>query len=343
MERTHRNALRWRSDLRRVLIIGFSVTEMPSSYPPRLQRLVAQRRGDVEVAFCGLGGVTIDALAYFVDHVIDAYPEYDHICYEVATGNGRFLYQENLRTYPGFFLEIWSWVEALVAKAHARHRSVSFVNFPRQDVNYASDIVEGVIAQFCALRRLPLLPLSYELLVQDITLESLLGDVVHPNPAGAELYAAKVFDFLSNLPDAPHAYPPQPQQRYGAISLPAALARISGTFRRRGFFADYAACEGGEEIVIQLPEPVTVDGVAALVGPRSGALTIVTDVVSEVMLYDEFCYYERMMPIMGGFGTAKDITLRVSPELPGITLLKGQPDLGPRKLGLIYLFTRSAD
>ncbi len=325
----------------RVLIIGFSVTEMPGSYVPRLQRLLDQRAPSWSLTFCGLGGVTIEALSYFVDQILDEYAECDHICYEVASGNGRYIYQGKLNKSSDFEQALWSMIEALVLKAKRRNASVSFINFPRQDVLYSDDFLERIIREVCIIHHLPALELSRELFELSIPPEDFLLDSVHPTPLGAEFYAEKVYYLLEQIANQsrPPALPGQSASGLGYLSFADLSQAENKRFERRGFSAPYIEIKGGGNIEVNLPEPMLIKGLSAIVGPKSGIINVYTENYNSFNLYDEYCYYERMMTINEDMGVSGWVKIELSEDLPTIPLLKGEPDLGERSIGLIHLYT----
>ena len=87
-----------------------------------------------------------------------------------------------------------------------------------------------------------------------------------------------------------------------------------------------------------LPEPTRIVGLSVICGPKSGNLTVTTDRVRDFMLYDEYCYYERMMTFVQDLGVASEIKFQLGAETPAIPLIKGEKDDGPRRMGLFRVF-----
>lgn len=326
----------------KTLFVGFSVTEMPSSYIPRLQWLAATRQSDVQIDKCGIGGITTQALPYIINRILSNKEGADRVIYEVATSHVRSVYSSNLDVTQSYHMEIWAHIEQLILCARIHGKDVAFVNLPKAGINYYDDSLEKIIAQVCALYGVPVLSVSVELMFAGVQTELLAGDGVHPNAIGVEIYAEKILNFIERLG-------PLKQSDYTFFSSRVRFdcVRFSDystinrhRFDRHGFSEDFVTIREGETIVLDLPENTQIDGFAVLCGPKSGTLVIETDTVRKFFCHDEYCYYERMMTIVESLGQTNRVSVHLLPDLPNIPLLKGEGYSGPREMGLFYLFVK---
>lgn len=323
----------------KILLIGFSVTEMPLSYVPVLKSMIDTRGADISVVQCGIGGITNEHLVYFIDEAIEHYADCSHVTLEITTSYVRQIYAARISEDKEYFREIWRNIEALIFKCWARGKSVSFVNLPRRDVDYTSDFFESIIAQVCGMHGVPVLSVSYDYFLKDIPLDALFTDVVHPTRLGSELYAEKILSFLTSIDTSARKVESWSiPEKFGSISIPDHTDAPSDVFRRHGFVSNYAIIKGGETLTMVLPQPTKIAGLSVICGPKSGNLTVTTDIARDFLLYDEYCYYERMMTFAQDLGVTSEIKFHLGVETPAIPLIKGEKDEGPRQMGLFRVF-----
>jgi hypothetical protein len=328
------------AQMEKTLIIGFSVTEMPSSYFPIAQWTAQTQNLGMELRKCGIGGITTESLPYFIDHVLDRHPDCTRVVFEIATSYVRQVYQQHAAYNTAYSREIWQHIERLILACHARGKEAAFFNLPRADVNYADDMLEAIILKVCSVYSTPALSLSNEFFLQKVDIPSLLIDEVHPTPLGARLYAEKLLGFLRSLEKTQLRRASQPiRHRYNALDI----GRISGgskrKFVRHGFEADYALVQEGKPLRVDFEDQQKIEGFSVLCGPRSGMLTMTTDQKRDFFCYDEHCYYERMMTSVQPLGTTGTIIFEIQPDIPTTKLLKGEKDLRSREIGIFFLFT----
>ena len=328
--------------LTNTLFIGFSVTEMGSSYIPRLRSLVDRQDVEITIDHCGIGGITPEGLVYFVDRIIKSRPECQRVVFEVATSYVRDVYKGHLAHHSDYYKQIWAHFEQLISVSRWLGKDVAFVNLPRADIDYRDDPLESIISQVCAMHWVPLLSVSYQLHTDGIDLGSILLDEVHPQPVGAVLYAEKILNFLVKL-GAAKCRAPQTERltRFGNVAIAERTHGETEVFQRHGFREHYAIIHGGDSITIELEEERSLEGFSVLCGPKSGILTIETETVQDFVCYDGFCYYERMMTATQLLGRSRRATFRLSTEVLDIPLIKGVKDEGPRRMGLFYLFSNN--
>ncbi|MGJ7582379.1 SGNH/GDSL hydrolase family protein [Variovorax sp. RHLX14] len=324
----------------KILVIGFSVTEMPSSYFPIAQRTAQTQNLGIELRKCGIGGITTESLPYFIDHVLDRHPDCTRVVFEIATSYVRQVYQQHAAYNNAYHREIWQHVERLILACHERGKEVAFFNLPRADVNYADDMLESIILKVCSVYSTPVLSLSNDFFLQQVDIPSLLVDEVHPTPLGAQLYAEKLLSFLGILGAPQVRRGSQPtRHRYNALDIGHFAEDSKRKFLRHGFEADYALVQEGKPLTVNLGSQQKIEGFSVLCGPRSGMLTMTTDKKRDFFCYDEHCYYERMMTSVQPLGTTGTVTFEIQPDIPQTKLLKGEKDLRSREIGIFFLFT----
>lgn len=325
----------------KTLVIGFSVTEMPSSYFPIAQWTAQTQNLGIEIRKCGIGGITTESLPYFIDHVLDRHPDCNRVVFEIATSYVRQVYQQHAAYNNAYYREIWQHIERLILACHARGKEAAFFNLPRADANYADDMLEAIILKVCSVYSTPVLSLPNDFFLQQVDIPSLLIDEVHPTPLGAQLYAEKLLGFIRSLGTPQLRRGPQPvKHRYNALDIGSIVDEGSRRkFLRHGFEADYALVQEGKPLTVNFGSKHKIEGFSVLCGPRSGMLTITTDQKRDFFCYDGHCYYERMMTSVQPLGTTETVTFEIQPDMPQTKLLKGEKDMRSREIGIFFLFT----
>ena len=318
--------------------IGFSVTEMASSYIPRLKAL-SEREGDgMRITHCGIGGINLYDLVYIVDDLLDQQSS-DWVIFEVATSSARHRYYKDAAADRAAVRLIVDHVRSLIAACRRRGRKVAFVDLPRRDTFVEQDLLESVIARVCSHENVPHMSLSFDSYVSDYPLQIVMNDGVHPNQAGAEYYAAAIHRFMRARLQTQDKPLSSAAPRFMSLNADDLLPNVAATeFRRHGFAGRHTTIQGGAPMVVDFGKTVRLKGLSVLTGPRAATLKIAAgDAVTDFECYDEFCYYARMKILSDLNVVTNKVALTLSPEIPEIKLLKGEPDLSPRELGLFYV------
>ena len=169
----------------------------------------------------------------------------------------------------------------------------------------------------------------------------MLNDEVHPSWLGAEMYASRALDLIRRMrsrPDKPSAVLDQ-RRRFDSTRVADQPSADRRTFRRHGYVADYALLKEGQTLEVNFSEPRQLMGFAALIGPRSGHLTVTSDTQRDMIFYDQHSYYERMMTTVQDLGCVDRISFTLENKIPDIPLAKGEPNLDSRQMGLFYIFS----
>lgn len=317
----------------RVLCLGYSVTEL-TGYVERANALAAEAGGALTFVKSGWGGHSLPSIACLIDEILDALP-CDAVLLELFTGNVRYFDAATMRAY----------LDDILAATARRNLPVAFLGLYQGGVDYRTEVVAGLLAEYRALHAIPYRDLA-ALVAAAPDIAALLGDGTHTTPAGADFYGAAVCAYLHEEPPS-RAYAVRFRKRpVRWVSLP--VRTLPGPacpfeLRRNGIPLHFLELREGESADIPLGRPRRVIGALVTYGPNAGELTFrdaAGGPARRVVAYDAFSYYTRSvfrtvtLPVLS--------TLRVaqSAALPEIALRKGEPDRGPRLGRVSHVFCR---
>jgi len=329
--------------MRRVLILGYSVTADKSGFAEFVRSSTALSGMDIEVDVCGVGGLNPLTLAVLYEGHVKRYGRYDYVFLEIATSIFGTKITDWAREGLDLFYDLCERIQASSAR-------VALINLYRDDFNYPYHVFDMVLESLATRYELPLLDLAAGLIRREGRdfCRSLLRDVVHTNTIGAEYQAQKVCEFIKSVVQAnkPQRHLPDPQYKARAIDFaPASLHRPPYVFSRSGLQVDCGVLHAGESCELVIPPGARVYGISFISGPVSGEFTLSFSGIAKpivVQTYDEHCYYSRynfrsFPPITGG----QAVSVNQTDGLPSyIKLAKGEPDTSARvgRLGALHYF-----
>lgn len=310
-----------------ILVVGFSVTADTPGYVEAAARL-PQVSDCSRLEKIGIGGIHLPQLKFLMPGLLEEHRP-DLVILEIATSAIRMS-----RQWMAVYGDL---LDDLLDCCRARGVGIAILDLPRHDVDYATDALVAHHAAICA--RLGISYARVELR------PDLLRDGVHPSPAGHAHYAAALLDLVekcdaASIPDwAPHDPP------FRALEITSLVRpdRARYPYRRAGYQVDMVRSDPDEPIRVTIPDGWQIVGLSYLIGPRSGRIRI-SDAVAErrMAVYDQHSYYERFGATVFAGLPGPDIVVEQLPEMPGVALLKGEPDTSARVGYLAHVFVAKA-
>lgn len=312
-----------------ILVVGFSVTAEHSFVEICRERLGQGSTTRIDKA--GIGGWFPFLLRHVIGEILDQYRP-DHVVFEIAT--------PSLRGQDRPHADHLDSIRCLAATAVQRGaRRVSFLDLPRSDVDEATDWMWPMHRDFCAAHGLGYAAVPLR--------DGMLRDVVHPSDAGKQAFADALMALLEtpDIPDDARAALTAIRNPYGSIPAHRYGRGSAGLrdYARSGYEVTPVRIPAGDTVRFDFGQPVRVLGYSMLIGPASGALTLTAgETTHRAEGHDAFCYYERIAATFFAERACTSLTIRQEPEQPGIALLKGEVNTGPR-MGHICSFFVAGD
>jgi hypothetical protein len=321
----------------RILILGFSVTEVGDGYAPLVRRALAARASDLEVNICGIGGLNPLPVPAIYNDVLLRRGPFTHVFIEIGTS----IYGQ---TPADSFADKADAVYDLLYSIASSGASVGLINLFRKDFEYDYYAYDMMLEALAYRFDLPLLDLGAGLERQrgrDFAC-SLLRDLVHPNGEGSPFQAQAIEQFVLEVLAAPRRVQrlPRPKLRRKALWL-AERGGSANTvlFSRAGLSVDALALPAHESCTVRIPDGATPLGLSFLSGPLTGELEIDGEHFPKplkLQTYDGHCYYRRFnFAKVGVPASSKTMRIRQLAAVPSIPLSKGQADPS-RRVGELF-------
>lgn len=323
--------------MKKILIIGFSVTADSKGYAEIAKQLLTQADPTLDVHVLGVGGVNPLPLTALFDLINIESSGYTDVVLEIATS----IYGLKISSVEEEILDV---LYGILHRLQAAGIRTSFVNLFRDNFDYNYHIFDMVIESICSRHDVRLLDLGRQLLVARgrVFCRSLLRDDVHTNETGSNFQgvsvASFILDFVADRKYRNFKFPAPRKIRRGIEFKNYTTHRTA--FRRSGLSCEVAVLNEFESISIPLPDDVNVFGISFISGPRSGDIEIDFHDGNPHRLscFDEYCFYKRYN--FARFKTRSSLgSVKVS-QLSGISavsLKKGDKDSSPRIGELVQL------
>jgi len=310
------------------LIIGFSVTEDKKGYIKHLTELANKKPEPFDIEIRAMGGETMRLVPFIFDQIVTK--KYDYIAFEIATSRRFF---DDPERYMKLLSEI-------AYKCRQVGSTPAFINLYRDDVDYVTDKMTVVIADFCRQYGYPLLNMVENFLdlkhSEDLWLY--VRDGVHLTDMGSQLVAGKVVDFLYDCLNKDMSW-----DRPTFVSAPALVPGTPPkTFSRGDITLPILEVRENETIKLVLPEPGYVMGLLFMIHPLGGEFLLEADTRKRPLRcfgYDRNAYYSRFSSLMFEPFFANELTVTSLPGRPNIKLSKGDPNEEPRVNSIAGIFT----
>jgi len=328
----------------RLLLLGFSCTELGDGYTKTLIPSLQAELPGIEIFRCGLGGLTPPTIPFFLKRLHETKGPFTHVVLEISTSSYQWLQGVNAITTRDVLLDtiqLCNDINALpiflmlYRKAHKKPTIV------------LNDIIREVSDQ-TQTPRIDLAEAFSDKYGHEFS-QSLLRDVVHTNATGGALQADLALWQLINWMNTQNDRPivsTQPKLRRTPRSIDSLAADQipRGVFSRRDLQQTYVDLPEGDSLTIDLGEPRLVMGVSYAMGPATGYFQMIIDADNDKPItvpgFDQRCYYPRMSfrPFNAYKGRKlQSITFQVIPGHESVKLLKGERDAGPVKAQLVDL------
>ena len=303
-----------------LLIIGFSITEEKNGYVKELEEKLKSNT-EVLISSKAIGGVTFQLLPYILPSILEN--KVDHIIFEIASC---YRFENSVDKYLILLEEISNI-------CISKEISFSFVNLFRENIDYDSDLLTLSISSFALKRNIPVLNLFQYINKNNKT--EFLRDGIHTNKYGANFYAEKILDFINHkIVNNTNSFKKIIPISQLVCSVPFEIK----TFSRGNVEFEYGILKAGVNYEFLLQEPVLINGIIHIQGPKSGVCQLLCPEVNfsrNIHMYDEHCYYSRYSSQFIPEAKIKKINLLQSEAIPSIQLRKGTKDESEREAHII--------
>lgn len=308
----------------RLLTLGFSVTAEAEGYIK-----FAQERSDgdgIEYRKVGLGGFAPKSIPPLLDYIL-TWERPDALVLEIATSA--------FRQVPGAQEVHRGVLASMLNQIHERGIPCAMYDLPRADVDHGTDWMVRMHKDVCEE-----LGLAYRRVDPE---EGMFRDMVHPTESGREVMGLRYMELVEtlkrdgwNVPGAVAA-----EARDFCFPVRKLINSPEGEmFHRAGLHMQTAELRPGKPQRLRLPKPARVTGLMVVAGPKSGTLRLTSEEGEERLAetYDIFCYYQRPFHVEVDPFVTRSLMIEQLPDLPEVTLQKGDKDTGPRLGQLLALF-----
>ncbi|WP_233829897.1 SGNH/GDSL hydrolase family protein [Paraburkholderia sp. ZP32-5] len=324
--------------MKKVLFLGFSVTEQRWSYAYELKDRW-ENSGFAHVSIVALGGFQPSSALHYLEEVL-ARDFYDTVVLEVSTSNWRI--GSNRPISFGWPLR---YLVESVLRAGAKP---VFLCLPRTGIDYSADLATDVTREVANEYGVPLLQLDVEMAGNGV-LEKMHPDGIHPTPEGAKWTANRIEDELKALiaserPSFKNEYFFQPNTFWVEKLLPS-TAPDDYRIDRGGYPSNCASITPNKVRYFDVGREITVFGIMIGHCPTGSKITMIADggISWTALAYDEFCYYQRITVRQTPEFTARTFAFTVSRDLPDVKLAKGEPSQDDRCVPVLGLNARNMD
>lgn len=311
----------------RVHIYGLSVTEDSNGY----FSLLTEEAPHWEVSRSSIGGIQPNHAKYLFP-LLACSDSPDVVIVEWSTGAFRK------------WMKRESYLEALLVLLSGFHigSKIVLLDLPRKDVEWRFDWVADINSIVARRLGLGYISLGQILEKRSIDLKGLLRDEVHNSELGASTYAkeivAAVDACVAGVAGFEYLLPFS-----GTSILPHdSLASKVETFSliRGGVEAKFSEIRPNFDLVLALSGNECFRGLSYFMGPTSGELFAFGDTgrMLRVEGYDDRCYYSRISAIECPPVLTRRVTIQQSPDIPSVSLLKGEKNTSARCGGVLSIF-----
>jgi hypothetical protein len=312
----------------KILILGFSVTEVGDGYAPLVRRALAARASDIEMSTCGIGGLNPLPVPALYNDVLLRQGPFAHVFIEIGTS----IYGQ---TPADSFADKADAVYDLLYTIASSGACVSLINLFRKDFDYDYYAYDMMLEALAYRFDLPLLDLGAGLQRQRGREFAcgLLRDLVHTNGEGSQFQAQAIEQFVLEVVAAPRRVQPLPRPKLRRKAL--WLAEQNGSvntvpFSRGGLSVAALALPAHQSCTVRIPDGATPLGISFLSGPLTGELEIDGEHFSKpvkLQTYDGHCYYRRFnFAKVAVPASSKSLRIRQLAAMPSVLLSKGQAD-----------------
>jgi hypothetical protein len=308
---------------RKVLCIGFSVTEEKNGYVKYLGELLKDI--SVETSSVSLGGATFSILPYILSDYL-AQNRGGVVILEIATCY-RFLSTES---------EYKSILDEICFLCQKYSCQPVFVNMYRDGIDYSKDVMTTTIELYAKNNNFLFIDLINSISFSG-NIVGLLRDGVHTTEEGSKLYAEIIANKIKNVFSLGY-------QAWGEKKLLKVTELLHNKdaleFTRGGFSSSYVQVASEETLELCLPDGYLLVGVMYLMGPKTGSVLLScpdSGFKRTIHMHDERSYYTRCSYQFIPAQKTKVVSLYQNSDIPDVDIIKGTPDRSPRIGNIIGL------
>ena len=329
--------------MRKVLIIGFSCTELSDGYAAALSEMLTERFIGIQIFRCGLGGLNPHVIPSAIEKLNQTHGPFTHVILEVSTS----IYAWNTR--DSFDLAADLAVD-IAYKASISGARTAILLLYRHEKQPALVPWNDILRDLAVREGYPIVDLA-EGFIKDRGIDyalSLLRDVTHTTKEGSRIQAELILNALAGwLTDtSPGKVSRNSIVNRSSVSFADLTGAASQLFRRLDATFPYIELAAGESIRIDFPKPVLTNGITFVYGPWGGRVSMSVD--DEEPIYfdciDDRSYYERLGLRYFNPRDGRNVTrieLKQENFRPAVSLLRGEVDSEPPKARLVSILTLS--
>ena len=312
---------------KKILVIGFSVSEQNGGYVDRLKDYY----GDSNVDSYSIGGGHMSLILYLLSKI--DFLKYTDCILEVST---------SVKWHGNDYNRYFSIISHLVGYIGQYNIQVHIFQLYRDDVNYQNDALFNAIEN-CALIN----NLNYKKITKFIDEDSkYLRDGIHPTEEGIKLYTKEAIDLLETRKSIylNNGFE-QIQTKYNPriITIDSDEMEIvkgnykKSTFKRRDVSFNTFIVEENDSISIKFIKNIYIMGILCKIGKETSKVQVLknNELVKEFHLYDQRNYYQRYSTSWFRLPDTNEITIHAIRVEPLPKLLKGEQFLEKQSITIV--------
>jgi hypothetical protein len=284
-----------------IAYLGASLAVQPDGYRPRLHEAIRRRLGqDHRAVPAAIGAIGAVSAVFLMDRFVLAHDP-DLCLVDYSSGD------DLVNDSP--LDEVEEAVEGIAGKLAGASCPACFLHLPRAEWTARCDEVVARWERVADRHGIPSIdagsPVRALVESGEAGAEDLFTDGVHTSPRGSELIASMVDGALAELaaegggePAGEHHEPAPGGRDYRLARLVSASPADGGAGVPRLYRMSlpYLELSVGEAVTVELDGELV--GLAVLRGPDSGRIQLSGDGEESLMVWDRYCWYQRIGTVM---------------------------------------------
>lgn len=301
----------------RVLILGFSVLN------GLVERFSGNRDG-IHYSIRALGGNHFEIYPFLIDWILER-ENPDLVLLDMVS-------TPRLERWTSDYFQ--SNIEFIVSRCHSVKAKVAFLNLYRSDVDHENDTLNVCVRNIADQIGARVLDSLKQHESDGANISELYPDGNHPSLLGRKILGDMIDTFCR-----------EDHKEQEFVSIPSEMIErrptaitFSGnqSFSRDGFNERLLPLRSERRTIVHFPEGFSLCAALMLMGPKTGSVRFeYAGIERDAMVYDSFCYYQRLRQFHLPEKETNDLTLIQSASLPDIKLKKGEADTSKRVGGLL--------
>ena len=272
----------------KIKCIGFSVTTFGKpNYPQAMQRYFDDRGVKVEVTYASVGGLSIDALPYLLEKILQK-NQTDLVILEIAT-SWFSLVRKNIS-------EAVAYIELIVKYIESMNSSIIFLNMYRKDIEDEDNVVKAI--SIISENKFHVINFKqyYRNLLNE-TGDDGTSDGVHPKQDVIDYVSSNICqEIFKILPNCKVNYNELIADGIYQMNAYDILSNNVYEFNNHsGLNLKCRKIYQGEKLIIKNGGKLKISGIFYLMGPDTNQSNIYLDgVLINIPMRDEASYYRRL-------------------------------------------------